>query len=185
MRLFTAITLDEDMKDIYTGIINELKKHTISGSFTHRENLHLTVNFIGETKRLELVKELMQQAVEKTNSGSFTLDFGGLGSFRRREGDICFIKVSKDSTLWKLQKELESGLSNEGFVVDGQEYRPHLTLSRRTTFRRGYDCRALNDSLSSKSMEVSELSLMQSERIQGKLVYNKLYSVRLKDGNNS
>ena len=185
MRLFTAITLDEDMKDIYTEIIDELIKNIISGSFTHRENLHLTLNFIGETKRLELVKKLMVQAVEKTNSSSFTLDFGGLGSFRRREGDICFVQVSKESTLWRIQKELESGLNNEGFVVDDKEYRPHVTLSRRTTFRNGYEWRALNNSLSSKSMEVSEISLMQSDRIQGKLIYNKLYSVRLKDCNNS
>jgi 2'-5' RNA ligase len=179
MRLFTAITFDEAMKDYIMEVSDKLRLQTKGGGFTLRENLHLTLNFIGETNRLELVKEAMQKAVSKTDPGCFTLDTDGFGKFKRREGDICFIGVQKDPTLWKLQRALVAELKVEGFDVDDLEYKPHLTLARRVNFIGRFDEKLFSDNIPSYSMEVSRISLMKSERIKGQLVYTEVYGIEL------
>ncbi|MDF2487174.1 MAG: hypothetical protein K0R46_3342, partial [Herbinix sp.] len=52
MRLFIAIILEEEIKDSLVQTVGRLKGLAKGGTFTDKENLHITVNFIGETKRL-------------------------------------------------------------------------------------------------------------------------------------
>jgi 2'-5' RNA ligase len=115
MRLFTAILLDERSKDSMYDTVLRLKANSVGGSFTARENLHLTVNFIGETKRLEEVKHAMQRAVEKAGAKCFDLTLQGFGSFHRREGDIYWVGVLREEVLWRIQRELVRELKEEGF----------------------------------------------------------------------
>jgi len=49
MRLFVALKLSEPVLDRLSKTTRELKTHAVSGRFSHRENLHLTLAFIGET----------------------------------------------------------------------------------------------------------------------------------------
>ncbi len=179
MRLFTAITFDEDMKNYIMEASDKLRLQAEGGSFTLRENLHLTLNFIGETKRLELAKEAMTKAVEKKSLGSFSITVGGFGRFKRREGDICYIRVEKEPLLWKLQKELVAELKIAGFEVDDLEYKPHLTLARRARLSAGFDEKLYGANIPGKSMEVKRISLMNSERIRGILTYTEIYGIDL------
>lgn len=179
MRLFTAISLNEEMKDYLTEISGKLRLLTVKGSFTVKDNYHLTLNFIGETKQLESVKEAMQQALEKKGTGTFQLQTAGFGRFSRREGDICFIRVEKDPMLLGLQRELVIRLRDHGFDVDEFGYKPHLTLSRRTVYAHKLDEKLFGEQISIKSMEVNRISLMKSERLQGKLTYTEVYGIDL------
>lgn len=179
MRLFIAILLDEDIKNSVYDIIGNFKS-IAAGSFTHRDNLHLTVNFIGETKRLEEVKQAMHQAVDRTKTGSFRLSIGGFGRFRRREGDICWIGVEREDSLWRLQKELVKELKEAGFFdIDDGEYKPHLTLGRRVKPRDNFMTGDFEATIRPMQMEAKKISLMKSERIQGKLVYTEIYHIKL------
>ncbi|MDF2587145.1 MAG: hypothetical protein K0S41_986, partial [Anaerocolumna sp.] len=63
LRLFIAVDFGVDVKNRLYQVIQDFKKHTERGSFTHKENLHLTLAFIGETKDLERVKQAMDNAV--------------------------------------------------------------------------------------------------------------------------
>ena len=56
MRLFTAINFDDNIKDALSAAISELKARGIRGTFTLRENLHLTLVFLGETPRVSDVR---------------------------------------------------------------------------------------------------------------------------------
>ncbi|MBH1940401.1 RNA 2',3'-cyclic phosphodiesterase [Mobilitalea sibirica] len=181
MRLFTAINFHQDRKDNLYQVVELLKKMTTGGSFTAKDNLHLTLNFIGETKRIELIQEAMQEAVESTKAESFYLSIGGIGRFKRREGDIYWIGVEKENTLWKLQKELTIRLKEAGFYdIDAREYKPHLTLARRVKVGDFYDKSLIEKAISSMRIKVDKISLMKSERIQGKLVYTEIFQVGLK-----
>lgn len=180
MRLFTAITFSGEMKTTLYHMVEKLRSYSIDGSFTERDNLHLTVNFIGETDRLEFVKSAMQQAVRKANTEEFLLTIGGFGRFKRKEGDICWIGVEEERNLWRLQKELVSELKEEGFFdIDGHEYKPHLTLGRRVILGDNFTEKMMEESLAPTRAEVSKISLMKSERVQGKLVYTEIYHVEL------
>ncbi len=48
MRLFIAIPLSDTMKDALTAVQDEMYDNGVRGNFTSRENMHLTLAFIGE-----------------------------------------------------------------------------------------------------------------------------------------
>ncbi|HPU63892.1 MAG TPA: RNA 2',3'-cyclic phosphodiesterase, partial [Mobilitalea sp.] len=146
MRLFTAVIFDDDVKDTLCGVMDKLRSLTDKGSFTLRENLHLTLNFIGETDKAKLITEAMKKAVSLADTKAFNLTFAGFGRFKRREGDICWIGVEKNEQLFRLQKELTVCLTKAGFVLEDREYTPHLTLARRVRF---------NDKFNQKEFETA------------------------------
>lgn len=180
MRLFTAILLGEENKELIFRAEEKLKRYG-RGTFTAKENLHLTVNFIGETNRLSEVKKAMEQAVRNTGAEEFSLTFQGLGKFKRREGDIYWIGAKKNLILWNIQKELTKELKATGFGdMDDRDYRPHLTLGRRVVVDSGFDEVAFEAEIPPIIEKVDRISLMKSEHLQGKLTYTEIYSVRLK-----
>jgi 2'-5' RNA ligase len=180
MRLFTAILFDEDIKSSLYAAAENLRALSKGGSFTARDNLHLTVNFIGETKRLEEVKQAMDRAVRKVRAKRFYLDLRGFGRFKCREGDIYWVGVEREDTLWKLRGELVRELKEAGFYdIDDMEYTPHLTLGRRVNLKENFHAAEFEAGIVPMRMEVTRLSLMKSERIEGKLVYTEIYHAGL------
>lgn len=180
MRLFTAILFSEEITASLYDAVERLRSSAISGTFTTKENLHQTVNFIGETNRLEEVKQAMKLAVDKAKAGTFGLSIHGLGKFKRNEGDIYWIGVEKEITLWRLQKEMVRELKEAGFFdVDNKDYKPHLTLGRRVNVPKEFNEKEFEATIIPMQMEVGKISLMKSERIQGKLVYTEIYHVEL------
>lgn len=84
MRLFLAIQLEEEIKRPLSYAVEVLRTFARKGSFTRKENLHLTLVFLGETWQVEQAKQAMDQVAAQP----FVLYFGGVGTFRRDGGDI-------------------------------------------------------------------------------------------------
>lgn len=180
MRLFIAILFDEDIMDALYHSVLRLKSNSRGGSFTLRENLHLTLNFIGETKRVEDVKRAMEVVVERVKAGKFEISILGSGKFKRNEGDIYWVGIEKDNTLWRLQKELVKELKAAGFYdVDDREFKPHLTLGRRVIVDESFQMTEFEEGTTPLHQEVGRISLMKSERVQGKLIYTEIYHTRI------
>lgn len=179
MRLFIAITFDDEMKNKLYQAVEKLKSMALHGSFTRKENLHLTLNFIGETKRVEEVKHAMTEAVRNSKLPAFDFTVKGFGSFKRREGDIYWLGIEQNPDLARLQKLLLKALKEAGFYeIDDREFKPHLTLGRQVRVQDGFDSKNL--SIPEKLIQrVTKISLMNSERIEGKLTYTEIYHVEL------
>ena len=175
MRLFVAINFPEEVKDRLTTAIGTLEAQTLQGKFTLRENLHLTLVFLGETNRLKEVK----QAMSTVNFTDFNLKIGGLGRFTRSGGDIYWAGVGKSAELGALQAQLTSALTKVGFTLDDRTYSPHLTLGREVLLKPDFDETAIEKSIDTIDFPVSSFDLMCSERIWGKLTYTELFSVKL------
>jgi len=173
MRLFIAINFDDKVKDYLFSIIKILSANSKKGSFTLKENLHLTVIFIGETER---ANDIMQ-AMDRLSTKQFSLKFGDLGYFRRDGGNIYWIGVEKSSQLSEIYNNLFYELSASGFGIEKREYRPHLTLGRQVILSKDFnkDCISYNE----MKVPVTNISLMKSERINGKLTYTEIYSKQL------
>ncbi|MDF2907862.1 MAG: hypothetical protein K0R34_3183, partial [Herbinix sp.] len=166
MRLFIAILFDQEITNSIYDTVTRLKMASKGGTFTEKENLHLTVNFIGETKRIEEVKEAMSKALDQVKAESFTLSIRGFGRFRRDGGDIYWIGITKEDMLWRIQKELVKELKGAGFFdVDDREYKPHLTLGRRIHVDKSFDSSTFEAGIEPLQMKVGRISLMKSERI--------------------
>ncbi|MDP4109810.1 MAG: RNA 2',3'-cyclic phosphodiesterase [Bacillota bacterium] len=173
MRLFIAVCFDDNVKDSLCETISTLNKHLAGGSATRRENLHLTLVFIGETTRAEAVKKAMNEI----EACKFSLNIGGLGSFRQKDGRIYWIGVEKSDALLALYSRLKNSLCALGFKLESRPYEPHLTLFRRAVPGQGFDERSFV--VKDIKTPVSKISLMKSERINGRLVYTEIYKKEL------
>ncbi|WMJ23872.1 RNA 2',3'-cyclic phosphodiesterase [Paludicola sp. MB14-C6] len=175
MRLFIAIQFTEEIKDSLIDTITKLKRHTKQGKFTFKDNLHLTLAFIGETAKVSAI----QQAMNAVNVNDFTLKMSGIGKFKRDGGDIYWIGINKNQDLVGLQKQLCQELIDRGFALENREYKPHLTIGREVVVLDDFNVKEFETTISSMQMNVNKISLMKSERIYGKLVYTEIYAKEL------
>lgn len=175
MRLFIAINFNEEIKNQLCEAIHHLKEYAVQGSFTRCENLHLTLLFIGETARVNEVK----QAMETIKAQTFTLHIGGLGKFRRDGGDIYWKGAEKTQELISVYQQLFDALAKIGFHLENREYKPHLTLGREVILQEDFDKNDFEKDTPPMSMQVEKISLMKSERINGKLTYTEIYAKEL------
>ena len=173
MRLFLAIELDEPTKDSLAQAADALRQCSIRGNFTRRENFHLTLVFLGETDRAAAVRKAMHEV----QAAPFTLCIRGSGVFRRSGGDIYWAGVEKDPALMDLYTALFNALVRQGFHPEDRPYTPHLTLGREVVLKKG-----ASDFPQIKEMhvKVNAITLMRSDRIQGKLTYTPVYRQMLK-----
>ncbi len=170
VRLFVAILLDDSIKDGLCKVTHELENAALHGNFTRRENLHLTLAFLGETSKLTEAR----QAMNKVNSKAFQLAIEGLGKFPRGAADIYWAGVPKSPELIALHSSLCRELSLAGFSLEQRAYQPHLTLGREVVLREDFKEAAFPLPIPRLSMEARRMSLMRSERMNGRLVYTEI-----------
>ncbi len=177
MRLFIAVNFNENIKNMLSDIIRKLRPHTRQGSYTLTENLHLTLVFLGEVEpdRIDKVTRAMKEMI----GTSFELKLGGLGHFRRDGGDIYWIGVENNEILQDMQSQLAKLLIRAGFSIEERKFKPHLTIGRRIIFNNSFNEKEFSRTLPEMSMEVNHISLMKSERINGRLTYTEIFSRHL------
>lgn len=175
MRLFVALLLSDEMAETLYQTMQSLRQHTVAGRFSRRENLHLTLAFIGETNRISQAK----QALSQLQAAPFSLRLNGLGRFRHEGGDILWAGLDKNSALEALAQQVQHNLKQAGFPLQERPFAAHLTLGREVVLKDGFDLRAFGRTLPRVSMEAGRVSLMKSERINGKLTYTEIAFVGL------
>lgn len=175
VRLFLAVLLKEDIKDKLCDVTARLKEASMQGNFSPRENLHITLAFLGETNRLTDIRQVMDSVTEQ----AFPIEIEKLGSFRRDGGDIFWAGVKYNSALKRIQAKLSDSLREKGFVLEEREYRPHLTLGRRIVMNPAFDSKTFIRSMPRMDMQAERISLMKSERRSGRMVYTEIYAKQL------
>lgn len=169
MRLFIAALFSEPVLDGLAAAMRDLRPCFRSGNFTVRENLHLTLSFLGETapERLNDVRD----AMEAVTVPPFRLRIGGIGNFRREGGDIYWAGIERSGALLRLHEELDAALVRQGFPVERREFRPHLTLVRRAVLCSGAQAEL---SLPFLEMNVEKISLMCSRPGEDGRIYTEM-----------
>lgn len=177
MRLFIAVKLNDEIKDHLMKAIDALKCRSSKGNFTHRDNLHLTLVFLGEIgpERLEDI----HSAIDRISGEPFLLMLTGFGRFKRNGGDIHWAGIEKDEMLFKIQKQLEKELRDAGFSLEDRDYNPHLTLGREVRLKDPSDDIYGLLTESRPEMTAARISLMKSQRVNGMLTYTEIYGKNL------
>jgi RNA 2',3'-cyclic 3'-phosphodiesterase len=176
LRLFIAVNFDESIKDQLCDIINRISGYAVKGNFTKRENLHLTLVFIGEVPpdKTDMVVSAMKTAKFK----DFDITLQGIGCFKRDGGDIWWVGVhDPHSCLFVIYKQLYESLTEKGFVIDNRDYKPHLTLGREVVLNDSFDKKAFSVSIPEIKVHVDKVSLMKSERPEGRLTYSEVFAL--------
>ncbi|OAH56258.1 MULTISPECIES: RNA 2',3'-cyclic phosphodiesterase [Bacillaceae] len=127
---FFAIVIPDDMKK---AIFHEMKQHQLPfKKFTHPEDYHITLAFIGDSEErlLEEVCAQLEESLKETHSFPLRLTsfytFGLPASPR-----IFWIGTDEPRELYQLQSITVNVCTKAGFKLDERPYRPHLTTARK------------------------------------------------------
>ena len=174
IRLFIAINFNEEVKAQINQIIDRVKSNSVHGRFVSEENIHLTLEFLGEVQehRIGLIREIM----DGLEFEPFTLGLTKIGCFRRPEGKIYWLGVEDCHTLYEIQKALRQSLIEKGFKLENREYRPHITLGRKVILKEGFNAGELDDIAGRIKIGVNRIDLMKSDFINRKPMYSLVYS---------
>ena len=162
MRLFIAIRLSEEMCAKIAAYQRALRAQGLRAGYSHTENLHLTLAFLGERPDADAVIA----ALEKLTFSPFPLSPDESGRF----GDVFWIGLKESAPLTALVRDLRALLKDAGIAFDKKPFRAHITVAR---YLRG-EVPAV--SVPHGEMRVSRVSLMRSELIEGRRVYTELYA---------
>lgn len=165
MRLFIAAELSEEIKKSITDTMHELKKQGVGGSYAPKQNLHLTLAFIGEVEDAGPVKKALAGIACKP----FRLALDGMGTFE----DLLWVGVKGNQGLSGAAKTVRDALSAAGIPCDGKKFKPHITIVRRMTGSwKGV-------TVPKGDMMVKKISLMKSTFKDGKVVYSEVWAKEL------
>ena len=133
MRLFIAIPFSEEFKGELIRVQNEMKVNGVRGNFSHPENLHVTVAFLGEVKDpAPAMKALASVPVPELR-----LTSGPLGNF----GELLWIGLRKNSALEEYVAEVRHALDNAGVEYSGTRWTtPGWSMTGRSSGRTSRWC---------------------------------------------
>ncbi|HAA24535.1 MAG TPA: RNA 2',3'-cyclic phosphodiesterase [Ruminiclostridium sp.] len=181
MRIFYAIEFDERTKDLLSKEQGILKVKALKANMTRRENLHLTLRFIGEVNPSYIPVFTNILNVAASNCSPFQLTLTGPGAFARGNKSIIWWGVEHSAALHQLYEKIEEQIRRNGFPAENRPYTPHITLAREFTAGDG-NIESVLDNIKplNHSFPVKNISLMESTRIDGKLKYICLFKAALK-----
>lgn len=132
MRLFVAV----EMPDRVGEALSVLQRPIDGARWVSRENLHLTLRFIGDAD--DTGAEDLDRGLAALAGPGFDLHVQGIGTF----GSDCRIRalwagVVPAAGLLALQETVERAAQGAGFEASGRKYVPHVTLARMDWGQRG------------------------------------------------
>ena len=193
MRIFYAVKFSDNIKTALDASLPEIKKHTVKGSFTEKDNFHITLVFVGECEENQLddLKKVVDSTVAEFNGLTIKAKIDGLGSFSRPDDELLWVGVKTDpeNILEKISKVIIEELFKCGIIIkdDGKKFTPHITLARRVVFKnitsRDYKQLKFNPiifpiksiTLMESIQEMTTVTTSYGERQYAKIIYKPIY----------
>ncbi len=148
------------MKDELVGVQKALYEQNVRGNTVSRENLHLTLAFIGEYPEAERVMEVLAELSFRP----FEIALEGLGCF----GNHLWAGVAESAALAAVVRRLRRALAQNGIPFDRKSFAPHITLIRKASG----ELREIR--VPASSMTVGRISLMRSDRGKKGMIYTEI-----------
>ncbi|MDQ0286704.1 2'-5' RNA ligase [Desulfofundulus luciae] len=187
MRLFWAINLPDTIKERLWDIQRQLQGAGADAKWVEKENLHLTVHFLGEVE-VSLINALISAAQKVLlTQKTFSVQLGGLGVFPdpRRPRVLWTGVIGGGNELQEIYRLVGEAMVPFGIPLPGRPFSPHLTLARLRSPRGVQELmlrvRELGDACTHLgTVQVSSVDLMQSELTRGGPIYTLMAQIRLK-----
>ena len=145
-----------------------------------RENIHLTLKFLGnvESARLSQVKS----ALSKVEFSTFSMEIKGAGAFPSLSHmNVVWVGVSEGwSEVQLIYEQTEKFLSEVGFRRESREFSPHITIARVRSGRRRDEIAGFLSQLEDKgfgSFVVGSVRLKQSVLSSSGPKYSTLFEI--------
>jgi 2'-5' RNA ligase len=178
MRIFIGLSLNQEQKSYLKKVQDVVKLTTLKGTFTHFNNFHITLKYIGHVTSSDIdnLMDIMDKV--SSNMDSFSLKIGDFGAFTRKNSSIIWIGITKgSSSLSRLYQKIEAKCVESGFEPDNRKYKPHITLGKKVVFANDHNI--VDIPFYSKEVKIEKITLFESSRIDGILTYTPIYQVNL------
>ena len=164
MRLFVGIELDEAFRDALKYLQDDMIDGGLEGIPAPKENLHLTLAFIGEYGNPDEVMD----ALEEVPFEPFEIKLSGIGSFR----DLYWAGIAENEDLETLAARIRRSLALHDIPFDRKSFHPHITLLRKAFFRNPEA--GLPQIIPDVKMTVEHFTLFRSERGKNGMIYTAI-----------
>ena len=124
MRLFVAIAIP----DAVAQSIMLIQGGVPGARWQAREQLHLTLRFIGEAGGRDAA--MLDDALAGIEAPAFDLQLHGVGQFGNKQPHALWAGVRKSKTLEHLQRKVDTAIRRVGQPQDAHKFTPHVTLAR-------------------------------------------------------
>ena len=182
IRTFIALEIPDDALTQLLNIIKNKIGELQNVKWESREKLHLTLKFLGDTKK-EFIDAYIS-AVERISKkyNSLDLSFYRFGVFRKgNEPKIFWVGMNENRKLGEMVSEIETTFSEYGFNKESRKFQPHLTLLRF----RGYEDSEKILSLTEVNLPLikftaDKITFYESKLLPSASVYRSIKSFYLK-----
>ena len=93
-----------------------------------REQLHLTLRFIGEVDGRDAA--MLDDALAGIAAPAFSLQLHGVGQFGNRQPHTLWVAARKNPALDHLQIKVDNAIRRVGQPQDAHKFTPHVTVGR-------------------------------------------------------
>ncbi len=187
MRLFIAIELSQEIRNTLAQIESHLKYAAADVKWVEKDNIHLTLKFLGEVseEKAEKVKAVLDEIGRDFKP--FEISIKDIGAFPKIDYPrviwVGLEKGSKESI--ELAGRIDDALSKIGFQKETRPFAAHLTIGR---VRSSKNKEALKEKMLSYHLPstayhpISSVVLFQSKLTPKGPIYTKLHEAKLKPG---
>jgi 2'-5' RNA ligase len=123
-RLFVALSVPD-------GIAQSLMliQGGVPGArWQRREQLHLTLGFVGEADGREAA--MLDDALAGIEAPGFVLQLHGVGQFGNKQPHTLWAAARRSEALEHLQRKVDGAIRRAGLPCEAQKFTPHVTLAR-------------------------------------------------------
>ncbi|KGG80789.1 hypothetical protein Y919_04150 [Caloranaerobacter azorensis H53214] len=182
MRLFIALSFDKELKERIAKIQKKVKINSSKGRWVYFDNFHLTLKFLGSVDKnyIDDINKSLEKIASDFTEIKLKLDkldyFPGKGMMR-----VVWLGVSGEVEKVKQMKlAVDKEMIKYGFAKEKRKYTPHITLARDVVFEsRKYYIDDLIEKDLEYSFTLKNLTLMNSELIDGRRIYTPVGNFRL------
>jgi 2'-5' RNA ligase len=129
-RLFVALKIPENIKDLIIEYRNTIWKDSTGLRWESKEKLHLTLKFIGEVEQSS-IKEISDALTFVEDFDKINLSLGQFGFFYNRESPrILWIGLNYEPVIYDLVNRINYELEKFSIPKEKKKFKAHLTLLR-------------------------------------------------------
>jgi len=124
MRLFVALAIP----DAVAQSIMLIQGGVPGARWQSREQLHLTLRFVGEVDGRDAA--MIDDALAAIDAPAFDLQLHGTGQFGGRQVHSLWAGARPNAMLDRLQRKVDTAIRRVGAPRDAHKFTPHVTVAR-------------------------------------------------------
>ena len=180
MRCFIAIDLPAEIKEELLKIQESIPKDIAKFKLVEKENLHLTIRFLGEISDSEITK--VKEALKLLSYKRFTASLSKIGVFPSFSYiKVVWVGLEPEKQIKELRDNTEKLLTQSGFPAD-ERFEAHLTIARVKSIKdKAAFAKKVND-IQTKPLffDINSIKLKKSTLTKQGPIYEDVFEVKLR-----